>query len=284
MPDEISNKTDFAKELINSFLNNAISEMSGLAAGAVAGHVDNKSMGNENMKIDRQAFMNEVQLRNTIREALILRRDKKLTVLKEEKQLRGYIRAIIKEAKQDFNYGNTGLNKLGAFLQAKKPLISSEYKQLQTDRSQREAFEARLLDRSESLFDELDAKLQAGEQSADLEEDMNVSFDEPVNDKLLPGILDTEQPKNKKKKEADVKIEPTGEREASQFFDNYSDEITSIYTGLDNPKDRQMFRDYYMSNVAAIMDQAEAEASNVAKPVDTNLPDGAQTAVEPAQQ
>jgi hypothetical protein len=213
---------------------------------------------------------------------LILRRDKKLTVLKEEKQLRTVIRQIIKEAKQDFNYGNTGLNKLGAFLQAKKPLISSEYKQLQTDKAQREAFKARLLDRSKSLFDELDSKLQAGAVSDELEEEINVSLDEPVDDKLLPGILDTEEPRSKKKKEVEVKIEPTGEREASEFFDNYSDEISNIYTGLDNPKDRQMFREYYMSNIAAIMDQAEAEASNVARPVDTEVPEGAETAAQPA--
>ena len=288
MPDEISNKTDFAKDLINSFLGDTISEMSSMggggavAAGDVTGHVDNKAMGNKNMKIDRQAFMNEVHLRNTIREALILRRDKKLTVLKEEKQLRTVIRQIIKEAKQDFNYGNTGLNKLGAFLQAKKPLISSEYKQLQTDKAQREAFKARLLDRSKSLFDELDSKLQAGAVSDELEEEINVSIDEPVDDKLLPGILDTEEPRSKKKKEVEVKIEPTGEREASEFFDNYSDEISNIYTGLDNPKDRQMFREYYMSNIAAIMDQAEAEASNVARPVDTEVPEGAETAAQPA--
>ena len=285
MPDEISNKTDFAKDLINSFLGDTISEMSGLGGvggGAIEGHVDNKFMENKNMKIDRQAFMNEVQLRNTIREALILRRDKKLTVLKEEKQLRTVIRQIIKEAKQDFNYGNTGLNKLGAFLQAKKPLISSEYKQLQTDKAQREAFKARLLDRSKSLFDELDSKLQAGAVSDELEEEINVSIDEPVDDKLLPGILDTEEPRTKKKKEVEVKIEPTGEAEASEFFDNYSDEISKIYTGLDNPKDRQMFREYFMSNIAAIMDQAEAEASNVARPVDTEVPEGAETAAQPA--
>jgi hypothetical protein len=43
-----------------------------------------------------------------------------------------------------------------------------------------------------------------------------------------------------------------------------------------------MFREYYMSNIAAIMDQAEAEASNVARPVDTEVPEGAAAAVQPA--
>jgi hypothetical protein len=224
-----------------------------------------------------------------IRKALVLREEKKKATLQQEELLRKELRKIIREAKQDFNYGNTGLNKLGAFLQVKKPLITSEYKQLQTDKSQRDAFKARLLGRSKELFDELEAKLQAGkggsESEADLEEDINVSIDEPVDNKLLPGILDPQkEPKAKKDKE-EFKVEPTGEREASNFFENYEGELTEIYTGLDNPTDRQMFRDYYMSNVAAIMDQAEAEAGNVAKPVDTAPPEGAQTqqaANEPA--
>jgi hypothetical protein len=136
----------------------------------------------------------------------------------------------------------------------------------------------------------LESKLQAGkggsESDAELEEDINVSIDEPVDNKLLPGILDPQkEPKAKKGKEEEFKVEPTGEKEASEFFESYEGELTEIYTGLDNPTDRQMFRDYYMSNVAAIMDQAEAEAGNVAKPVDTTPPEGAQTqqaASEPA--
>jgi hypothetical protein len=281
MPDEISNKTDFAKELINSFLNNAISEMSGLAAGAVAGHVDNKSMGNKNMRINRQSFMNEIELRKTIREALILRRDKKLTVLKEEKQLRGYIRAIIKEAKQDFNYGNTGLNKLGSWLQAKIPLLKSAYKGLATDKTQRDAFRARLMQLSSELFDELESKIQAGGNSAenDLEEDLNVSLDGPdINDTILPVVANstTKPKKDKSKNKNEFKIEPTGEGEATDFFGDYEDELSKVFVGMSNPIDRKKFKDYYMSNYPAIMDQAEGEASNVAKPVDTTPPEGAQ--------
>lgn len=157
---------------------------------------------------------------------------------------------------------------------------------MQTDKAQRDAFKARLLQSSKELFDELEAKLQAGKSSSEseLEEEINVSIDEPVDNKLLPGLFDPEQEKKPKKKdtEQEFKVEPTGEREASEFFDNYVGELTDIYTGLDNPTDRQMFRDYYMSNIAAIMDQAEAEVGNVAKPVDTTPPEGAQqTTSEP---
>lgn len=285
MPDEISNKTDFAKDLINSFLGDTISEMSGMGGaggGAVTGHVDNKSMENKNMKIDRQAFMNEVQLRNTIREALILRRDKKLTVLKEEKQLREYIRQIIKEAKQEFNYGNTGLNKLGSWLQDKIPLIKSAYKDLATDKSQRDGFRARLMQLSAELFDELESKIQAGEKSKeeDLEEELNVSLlDGPkIKDTILPVVANstTKPKKDKSNNKNEFKIEPTGEGEGTEFFEDYSDQLSKVYVGMNNPIDRKKFRDYYMSNYPAVMDQAEGEVSNVAKPVDTTPPEGAQ--------
>lgn len=306
IPDEVANKTLFAQQILDTFLGqksefeqiqeevyklfteDTINEMSAAGGGAVAGYagpfgktVQRKKKMKE---INRQQFMEELQLRKMIRKALILREEKRNAVLQQEQLLRKELRKIIMEAKQDFNYGNTGLNKLGAFLQVKKPLITSEYKQLQTDKSQRDAFRARILERSKELFDELEAKLQAGKsgseagQDEELEEDINVSIDEPVDDKLLPGLFDTEkEAKPKAKKEDEIKVEPTGEKEASEFFESYSGELTEIYTGLDNPQDRQMFRDYYMSNVAAIMDQAEAEASNVAKPVDTTPPEGAQT-------
>jgi len=307
MPDEIADKTRFAQSILDTFLGKTeksleqeieeqvlnlftkdnINEMSAVGAGAMA--FSPAAIGsepvtrNKKMKeIKREQFMEELQLRKMIRKALVLREEKKKATLQQEELLRKELRKIIREAKQDFNYGNTGLNKLGAFLQVKKPLITSEYKQLQTDKTQRDAFKARLLGRSKELFDELESKLQAGkggsESEAELEEDINVSIDEPVDNKLLPGILDPQkEPKAKKGKEEEFKVEPTGEKEASQFFESYEGELTEIYTGLDNPTDRQMFRDYYMSNVAAIMDQAESEAGNVAKPVDTTPPEGAQT-------
>lgn len=301
IPDEIPNKTGFAQLILDTFLGEQkkspaeeiqeevfklftednISEVS--TAAAIAG-VPAMNQRKKKM-INRQQFMEELQLRKMIRKALVLREEKKKAAVQQEQLLRKELRKIIKEAKQDFNYGNTGLNKLGAFLQVKKPLISSEYKQLQTDKAQRDAFKARLLQSSKELFDELEAKLQAGRSTnPELEEEINVSIDEPVDNKLLPGLFDPEQEKKPKKKdtEQEFKVEPTGEREASEFFENYVGELTDIYTGLDNPTDRQMFRDYYMSNIAAIMDQAEAEVGNIAKPVDTTPPEGAQqTASEP---
>ena len=307
IPDEVANKTNFAQLILDTFLGKKseseeiqeevfklftednINEMSAAGAGAItgtAGPFGKIVQRKKKMKeIKREQFMEELQLRKMIRKALVLREEKKKAVLQQEQLLRKELRKIIREAKLDFNYGNTGLNELGAFLQVKKPLISSEYKRLQTDKSQRDAFRARILERSKELFEELEAKLQAGKSaSPELEEEINVSIDEPVDDKLLPGLFDPEQEKKPKKKdtEQEFKVEPTGERKASEFFENYVDELTEIYTGLDNPTDRQMFRDYYMSNVAAIMDQAEAEVGNVAKPVDTTPPEGAQqTASEP---
>jgi cytidyltransferase-like protein len=309
IPEEIPNKLLFAEEMIDSFFGiksemlqkkdlkqdifdevfniftnkDKVEEISTMAGGNVT--ISPALITRKKKMIDRKVFMEEIELRKTIRKALLLREKKKKDLLQQEQLLRKELRKIIKEAKQDFNYGNTGLNKLGAFLQVKKPLISAEYKQLQTDKAQRDAFKARLLQSSKELFDELEAKLQAGKSaSPELEEEINVSIDEPVDDKLLPGLFDPEQEKKPKKKdtEQDFKVEPTGEREASEFFQNYEGELTDIYTGLDNPTDRQMFRDYYMSNIAAIMDQAEAEVGNVAKPVDTTPPEGAQqTASEP---
>ena len=303
IPDEVANKTLFAQQILDTFLGKKseseeiqeevyklftednINEMSAVGGGAITGYaalfgktVQRKKKMKE---INRQQFMQELQLRKMIRKALVLREEKKKAVLQQEQLLRKELRKIIMEAKEDFNYGNTGLNKLGAWLKVKIPIIKAEYKDLATDKSQRDAFRARLMQLSSELFDDLESKIQAGidGKSEELEEDVNVSLDGPdINDKILPVVANSTTPQKKTKKSKDeFKIEPTGEGEASAFFDDYDDELSKIYVGLNNPEDRKKFKDYYMSNLPAIMDQAEGEVSNVAKPVDTTPPEGAQT-------
>ena len=52
---------------------------------------------------------------------------------------------------------------------------------------------------------------------------------------------------------------------------------------MNNPVDRKMYNEYFMYNVAAILDQAEEEVANTAKPVDTTPPEGSQSAPQPEE-
>ena len=100
-----------------------------------------------------------------------------------------------------------------------------------------------------------------------------------TDDKILPVVSNfTTKPEKAKTNEKDeFKIEPTGEADASEFFDDYRGELSKVFVSLDNPEDRKLFREYFMSNLPAIMDQAEAEVSNIAKPVNVTPPVGSQT-------
>jgi cytidyltransferase-like protein len=281
IPDEIANKLEFAQDMIDTFFGaktQSVQEISTMAGGNVSTGPA-LTMRKKKM-IDRNAFMEEMELRKTIREALILRQKKKNAAFKEEQMLRKELRKIIREAKSDFNYGNTGLNKLSDWLQVKIPIIKAKYKKLATDKSQRDAFRARLMQLSAELFDELESKILAGaNKNEELEEDINVSLDGPdTDDKILPVVSNfTTKPEKAKTNEKDeFKIEPTGEADASEFFDDYKGELSKVFVSLDNAEDRKLFREYFMSNLPAIMDQAEAEVSNIAKPVNVTPPAGSQ--------
>jgi cytidyltransferase-like protein len=303
LPEEIPNKFQLAQDIIADFTGQKeslkdevfqevfnifteegkLEEMSSAAGGAMAFSPGPIGPARKKKMIDRKTFMEELELRKAIRKALILREEKKNKLKLEEQQLRKVIREILQEAKKEVNYGNTGLNKLGVLLKAKMEPLKDQYKSLATDKSQREAFKARFLSRAEDLFGKLDAEITAGEKTKENSgveelEELNVSIDEPIDDKLLPDLFGSKDTKQKTPDEGEEKIEPTGEAEATAFFKGWIDEVTETYLGLNNPVDRNMYREYFMYNVAAILDQAEEEVANTAKPVDTTPPEGSQTA------
>lgn len=302
IPNEIFNKTEFAQEMIDAFMGEIkineieqqvfklftednLNEMSamGAGAGAVAGHVASK--GKKKMKISRKQFMEEMQLRKTIREALRLRQEKKKAQLNEEQILRQEIRNLIKEAKQDISYGNTGLNVLAAFLGGSFTKgITAEYKSLETKKSQRDTFRNKFLELSQKLFNEMDINIQGGEQAdaesdADaLEEEINVSIDGEEENKIIPAAITAAKGEKEKKPEEDENTDkaPIGIKKAVMYFNSWRDEIEKPYVSLDDPQDRKMFKDYFMANIPAILDVAEAEVSKQTKTVDTTPPEGAQ--------
>lgn len=304
IPNEIFNKTEFAQEMIDAFtgekkksfkdevfeevfniFNNEsnLNEMSAMGAGVVAGHVATK--GKKKMKISRKEFMEEMQLRKTIREALRLRQEKKKAQLNEEQLLRQEIRKLIREAKQDISYGNTGLNVLAAFLGGSFTKgITAEYKSLETKKSQRDTFRNKFLELSQKLFNEMDINIQGGEQAdaaedADaLEEEINVSIDGEEENKIIPAAITAAKGEKEKKPEEDENIDkaPIGIKKAVMYFNSWRDEIEKPYVSLDDPQDRKMFKDYFMANIPAILDVAEAEVSKQTTVVDTTPPEGAQ--------
>ena len=61
------------------------------------------------------------------------------------------------------------------------------------------------------------------------------------------------------------------------FFNSWRGKVEEPYLSLDDQNDRKMFKDYFMANIPAILDVAEAEVSKKTKVVDTTPPEGAQT-------
>lgn len=302
IPNEINNKTGFAQNILDMFhgdsnknikddiqedvfklfTEDAINEISAMGAGVISGPaVSYDKIRDKKMKeIKREQFIEELKLRKTIREALILRQKNKNKILKEETILRNIIRNIINEAKRDINYGNTGLNVLADLLGGSfRDGITSVYKNLETEKSQRDNFKNKFLELCDKLFNESEMNVEAGESadsegdSSSLEEEVNISLDGDDDDKIIPdfvyGTQDKKQTKQANKQDKNIDKAPYEIKVAVDFFNSWRDEIETNYSSLDNSKDRQMYREYFMANVPAILDVAESALSKEAKVVNT---------------
>lgn len=232
------------------------------------------------MKISRKEFMEEMQLRKTIREALKLRQEKKKTQLNEEQRLRAIIKEVILEAKKDFNYGNTGLNVLAKHLINIVPNLISTYEALETKPEQRQSFQTHILSNIDDLLTRTEAALSTGQKTSgevggneELEEEINLSIDEPADDKFLDVFGDKEkEAKKKAEAEPEFKVlpeaDPTGVEFAQDAYKALASQTQEEYKKLRDPNDRKMFKDYLLSNIKSYLEQAEDKISGKADQVD----------------
>ncbi len=310
IPNEIFNKTEFANKIINMFVSkknsfteevfeevmgiftneNKLDEMSAMAAGATTGHVDSNKGRKKKMKIDRKIFMEELELRKTIRKALLLRETKRKKQLSEEQQLRHFIRQLIKEAKEEVtNFDNTGLNFLAEFFRDSLKQMEVGFKSLKTNQQQRDSFKAHLIKNLETLVKREAEQMSIGGDRAasdqELEEEINLSIDEPVDDKILDLGLDKKSKKADKDNYQFQRMsdhEQTGAERAEEVFDQIKDNALEQIRKLHDPEDRAKFIDYMTPNLVSWIEQWNGGLQKQAEPK-AQTPEGAQTATPPDQ-
>ena len=100
------------------------------------------------MQIDRKQFLEELALREHIREAIKFVTEKRQQELDEETQLRGIIREMFLQEKAAVGdkvpHETTGINVLEDLLKRIIPVLEDDYKQLTTSEEQRESFSAHI--------------------------------------------------------------------------------------------------------------------------------------------
>tara|TARA_R100000008_G_scaffold81371_1_gene64517 strand:+ start:393 stop:1223 length:831 start_codon:yes stop_codon:yes gene_type:complete len=226
--------------------------------------------------INRNDLANELQLRENIRQAIrIIKRKKeteRLTEANEERELRRFIRSLIKEstavaavAKHD----STGINALEDLLRNTNVLsvLETGFKSLTTDKQQRDSYRNHILAAVEKSLAPEESRKAAGEDEelgAPIDEAVDIDIsDRPEDDPDFISVEDEEEveiPEPDPKEEFGLDGEDkTGRNRAFSDFQDIEKNILTAFDDLDNPEDIAMFEEYLLKNLALYFDKFETE-------------------------
>jgi nicotinic acid mononucleotide adenylyltransferase len=223
----------------------------------------------EQYMIDRKDFLEEIQLRKIIREGIKKKlKEKQENVLQEEQQLRLVIRKLLNEKQKDEpRHANTGINLLKDLLKTIVPSIEDDYKDLTTNPEQVKSFRAHLLNGVINIFKSADGLQDRPEAAEELTEQEEVDPNQPTDPRFIP----IKKPITVKKEPVDTftiqGLDRTGANVAKTTFRKIENKIKNTYENLTDSKDREMFKDYLVTNLKLHMDIFDNEMkSNVKEP------------------
>ena len=218
-----------------------------------------------NNMINRQELTEEMKLRQQIRKAIKIVKEKRNTaeqeVLKEENHLRSVIRKLIEaEVATEVPGRSTGINVLEDLLKRIVPIIEDDFKQLTTDKVQRKSYRTHIVNGIQSLLAPSNVVDAGAEEISEIdievggeEDDAFIDVREPDAEEELPEVdpdLD------------DFGVEgedETGRNMAYETFKKIENNILNSYDLLSNEKDEEEFYKYLITNVKLYFDKFEEE-------------------------
>ena len=235
--------------------------------------------------IDRQQFVEELKLREQIRRAIKIIREKKeakaKAILEEETKLRTIIRSLLNE-KEGEGDESTGIAFLRRDLKKILPELEEAYTSLRTSVDQRKSYRAHVLNAIQNLITVSDTNFNAtpdkdpGEEAVGIEEqiDVNIGDDPPDARKRIDigrekpeeeNEVDTEKAKEEAELEdfAIAGEDRTGAVEALRSMKQIENVIKKTYNGLFDPNDRDLYADYLLTNLQLYFDEFEEELQAV---------------------
>ena len=262
--------------------------------------------GKKDMKINEllkeKKKIEEMALRRYIRSAIRKKTTDHATKFEEERKLRLAIRQMIQEAKiEDSPTKSTGINKLVSVLKVILPTIEKAYKNLTTDKAQRESFVKHLVHAyvntlspqkaMRTAYESDDVAMAEGllkeqEFAADpskfidvgirTEEEEEAENTASAAEKEVEKKVAKEEEAENKKKEAEAiedltgdshafpefpGLDLTGRDEAVDVYKKTIDAITRGFSSLHNDSDEAHFEDYLVTNVLLYTDNFEDDVS-----------------------
>ena len=235
--------------------------------------------------IDRQQFVEELKLREQIRRAIKIIREKKeakaKAILQEEMKLRTIIRSLLNE-KEGEGDESTGIAFLRRDLKKILPELEEAYTSLRTSVDQRKSYRTHILNAIQNLITVSDTNFNAtpdkdpGEEAVGIEEaiDVNIGDDAPDANKRID--IGREKPEEESEVDAekakeDAELEDfaiagedrTGAVEALRSMKQIENVIKKTYNGLFDQNDRDIYADYLITNLQLYFDEFEEELQAV---------------------
>tara|TARA_R110002153_G_scaffold6483_5_gene29561 strand:+ start:56 stop:781 length:726 start_codon:yes stop_codon:yes gene_type:complete len=222
------------------------------------------------MQIDRKQFLEELALREHIREAIKFVTEKRQQELDEETQLRGIIREMyLQEKAAEVPHESTGINFLRTLLKKIVPVLEDDYRQLTTSKEQRESFSAHILNATQNTLNTqlVDDEVPLEEQ----EDEIAVRVgDDDKGEKFIDIEPEEEDPEDAEIEEFGIEGEDkTGRNMAYTTFNKIEQNIIDTFTELGGAEDQENFYEYLLTNLKMHFNDFEDELQTIVPEPDT---------------
>jgi len=209
-----------------------------------------------------------------VRKAIQLyKENKKQQEVLEETKLRQLVRGLIlKEVAEDQpKHASTGINVLEDLLKKIVPILQADFKMLTTSPEQRSSFRAHLINAVQNTLSPELMYVLSDKEKEQLKEAATIKVDDPDMEKFID-IEDNEEPEEEEispeeefsKGLEDQNLDSTGRNMAMDTFKKVEKAILDSYDVLDDPKDRELFYDYLITNMKLYFDKFEEEMNPTA--------------------
>jgi len=235
------------------------------------------------MKIDRQEFLQELRLREQIRKAIRVIRERKLTkytgLLEEEIRLRNLVRRLLKEEGEGDE--STGISYLRTTLKKIIPELETGYTSLRTSKEQRDSYRTHILNAVQDLLIRGDTNFNAtpdqdpDERIGEIEEAIGVAVGDGVPDPRKRIDIGRKKPDERPADAAQASDKEelesfaisgqdlTGAKGALRGMDQIENVIVNTYADLYDPNDRDIYADFIITNLQLYFDEFEDELQKV---------------------
>ena len=231
--------------------------------------------------INRMDLIKEYKLRMLIREGIKVAKKrnkiKEYDEILEESQLRSVIRKLlIREGrgKPEGGHNSTAINRLEKLLHNIIETLEADFKELATDKAQRDSFRAHVINAVQNTFEpeELSLKSDSGETLSEALTITVAGEDDPRYIKVPRAS--TEEKDKEEEEEEKTRQDPdeikkgsfilpghdeTGAEAAYITYAKIETQIDTAYSTLKNEEDRETFEDYFIANLKIYFDQFEEE-------------------------